>query len=192
MLYVVSDDELQLGVFPIAGNALGSLIRLLPGELPLEKEARKQVKPDFEVLTRLPAFDKYPRGALLALGSGSKKHRRRAVLLALDDHGVKGDTPRVIDASPLFDALAKDIDDVNVEGALVHGDRLVLMHRGNKSHTSNALATFSLAPILRSFAHDEELCKTPLLSLTRYDLGAIDGIPLCFTDGAELDDGSIL
>jgi hypothetical protein len=191
--YVVPDDELQLGVFPITANAPGSLIRLIEGELPLEKEERKQAKPDFEVLIRLPGFDRYPHGALLALGSGSKKRRRRAVVLGIDGREVvDGSAPRVVDASPLYEALDKEIDDVNIEGALVSGDRLLLMHRGNKSHSTNALATFSLPAILHSFAHDDELGKTHLLALTHYDLGGINGVPLCFTDGVELGAGSIL
>ena len=43
-LYVVADDELQLGVFPAIGNAPGDLLRLFPGELPRSHKPRKAKK----------------------------------------------------------------------------------------------------------------------------------------------------
>src|SRR5262245_45835362 len=83
-LYVIADDELQLACFPAAGAAPGTLLALLPGALPDGHEARKREKPDFEILLRLPALPRYPSGALLALGSGSRPNRERGALLALD------------------------------------------------------------------------------------------------------------
>src|SRR5688572_32889185 len=53
-LYVIADDELQLGVFE--GNGAGALVRLFPGELPKASAERKALKPDLEALVRLPSF----------------------------------------------------------------------------------------------------------------------------------------
>jgi len=191
-LYVVADDELHLGAFPVSGTAAGTLIRILDGDLPDVLEERKKLKPDFEALTLLPPFTNYPHGALLALGSGSRKRRCRGVLLALDGHGVTSAPVRVLDAARLFETLEKEIQDLNIEGAVVVEDLLLLLHRGNKSHADNAIITFRLQTLLNSIEHDDSLAKGPILAIQHYDLGGIDGIPLCFTDAAALADGRLV
>jgi hypothetical protein len=192
MLYVVADDELQLGVFPMQSDDPGHLIRMIDGELPGSSAERKQLKPDFEALTRLDPFDHNAHGALLAFGSGGRKYRRRVVLLALDDRGAIAGSPRVIDAASMFERLNSEVDDLNIEGAFVSGDRLMLMHRGNRSHPANAIIGLSLRAVLRSIARDDSLASFPILSVRRYDLGTVQGIPLCFTDGAALPDGELV
>jgi hypothetical protein len=192
MLYVVADDELQLGVFPMQSDDPGRLIRMIDGELPLSRAARKELKPDFEALTRLDPFDRYRHGALLAFGSGGRKHRRRVVLLALDEGGEIAGPSRVIDAARMFEGLSSEVDELNIEGAIVSGDRLMLMHRGNRSHPSNALIGLDLRVVLKSIVHEGSLASYPLVSMRRYDLGTVQGIPLSFTDGASLPDGGLL
>ena len=192
MLYVVVDDELQLGVFPMQSDNPGHLIRMIDGELPASSAERKQLKPDFEALTRLDPFDRYAHGALLALGSGGRKHRRRIVLLALDEHGAIAGSPRVIDAASMFERLSSEVDDLNIEGAVVSGDRLMLIHRGNRSHPDNAVIGVSLGAVLKSIARDDSLASCPILSVLRYDLGTVQGIPLSFTDGAALPDSELV
>ena len=191
-LFVVADDELQLAAFDCSNDTPGILVRLFEGELPLEARERKASKPDFEALTHLPPFANYHAGALLALGSGSRKGRRQAALLPLTDSSVDGSTVRILDASRLFDAMADEVDDVNVEGAITIGDRLVLMHRGNAKHPTCALVSFSLTPLLRSIDDDDKLGKVHIESVRHYELGKLDDAPLTFTDGCVLGDGSIL
>jgi hypothetical protein len=189
--YVVADDELQLGAFPIANSAPGTLIRMLPGDLPDDPGDRKKMKPDFEALTLLPAHAKYPHGALLALGSGSRKRRRYGVLLPIAERGALG-TPTVIDASPLYEMLQSDIDELNIEGAAIVGDRFVLLHRGNKLRSPNSTISFPLDVVLNSIARDSMLDKFPIVAIEHYDIGDIDGAPLSFTDSAALPDGRIV
>jgi hypothetical protein len=189
--YVVADDELHLGAFQLAGSAPGTLIQMLPGDLPDDPGDRKKMKPDFEALTLLPHHGKYPHGALLALGSGSRKRRRYGVLLPIDERGELS-TPTVIDASPLYEMLQSDIDELNIEGAAIVGDRFTLLHRGNKSHSRNAIISFDLDAVLRSIGRDNTLAKVPILAIEHYDLGDINGVPLSFTDLAALPDGSIV
>ena len=116
-IYVVADDELHLGVFAAAGNTPGRLLRLFDGALPAAKAARKKLKPDLEAITELPPFGDCPNGALLALGSGSERNRRRGALLRLDAGGAIDGTPRVIDVSGLFEALERRFPALNIEGA---------------------------------------------------------------------------
>src|SRR5262245_5072720 len=87
LLYVVADDELHLGIFGLGSTAPGRLMRIFSGELPAEKSERKAQKPDLEALTVLPPSAEHPRGALLAIASGSKARRRKGALLALDAQG---------------------------------------------------------------------------------------------------------
>jgi hypothetical protein len=192
MFYVVADDELHLGAFPVAGTAPGTLIRLLEGELPDSQGQRKKLKPDFEALLLLPAFAHYPHGAVLALGSGSKPQRRRAVLLALVAQGVNPASARVLDLSRFFARAAEEVADLNIEGAVVREEQLLLMHRGNKSNGENCLLSFNLAAVLAAIEHDDVLGKVPILAVRRYNLGALDAVPLCFTDGAVLPDGRLV
>jgi hypothetical protein len=104
-IYVVSDDELHLGVFDRADRKPGHLIRLFDGALADLKSDRKKQKPDLEALTLLPAHGKYHHGALFALGSGSKRNRRMGALLGLDAHGAVQSPPHVVDFSPFFASL---------------------------------------------------------------------------------------
>ncbi len=190
-IYVVADDEYHLGRFSIAGDSPGNLIRLLPGDLPLVEKKRKKMKPDFEVLALLGPSACPNRGALLALGSGSKDQRRRGVLLPLGTS--EPDLPRssVVDASALYAAAGQAVHKLNIEGAVIIEDRLVLLHRGNRKNSPNALLTFDLRAALDSLA-DEDSPPPPLLASQSFDLGEIGGVPFGFTDGAALPDGTLV
>ena len=189
--YVVADDELQLGVFDAEGCTPGTLIRMLPGELPLEAPERKEHKPDFETLVLLPAFAGYASGALLALGSGSTLHRRRGVMMQIDrDQRVT--SPQIIDAGALFDAMSRHVDDLNIEGAVAIDDRLLLLHRGNKTHPANAIGTFDLATFLDCITPAGVSRNVPLRAIRHHELDHVDGVPLTLTDLTALPDGRLL
>ena len=189
-IYVVADDELHLGVFDAAGRAPGRLLRLFDGELPIEKKARKQ-KPDLEAITQLPPFGNCPNGALLALGSGSKRNRCRGALLRLDARGIISGAPHLLDVSPLFEELERHCPALNIEGAVVIGGELRLLQRANKKHPRNAIVRYPLSAILGALASGVVIGAIEPASIDVVDLGAIDGIPLSFTDGASLPDGAM-
>ncbi len=189
-LYVIADDELHLGVFPTQGDAEGTLIRLLDGELPDGEKKRKRRKPDFEAQVRLPEFAKYPHGALLALGSGSRDNRSTGILLALNAKGFIAGAPRVLDLSRLFAPIDKAFDDLNIEGAVVFGQYLVLLQRGNKGNAGNALVSLDLHAFLRAIERDDRP-DALLFTVTPVELGSIEGVPWGLTDASVLSDGRI-
>ena len=191
-LYVVADDENQLGIFSRSSATAGRLLRLLDGDLPDEPKERKAHKPDFEVLTVLPAFGPYPYGALLALGSGSKKRRCRGIVLGLAADGAINTLPLIIDLKPLYDELAQQFADLNIEGAFVNQD-LNLLQRGNKAvNNQNAHIRLDLAKTLTAITQQQSLGADLLLTVTPKVLSDVEGVPLCFTDGVALPNGSWL
>lgn len=192
-LYVIADDELHLGVFDRSGAGAGTLVRLFPGELPNGPVERKALKPDLEALVRLPSFPGHPHGALLALASGSKPNRRSGAVLKLDESGLVAGEPCPYDLTRFYVSLESRFPALNIEGAAVLGDELVLFQRGSKSQPESALISFPLREII--FAMNSDTANDSSIAASRvqiFDLGAIEGVPLSFTDGAALPDGRIV
>jgi hypothetical protein len=184
-LYIVADDELHLAVVPLAPDAPGRWVRLFPGELPLEHKARKASKPDLEALARLPPLAGAPHGALLALGSGSTPRRERAVLLPLEAEGslALATSARGVDLSPLYGQLRQRFAELNIEGAAVRGDTLVLLQRGNGPSGANATVEVEVAALLEG--------RSLAPRIHEVDLGSLDGVRLTFTDASPLPDGRL-
>jgi hypothetical protein len=191
-IYVVADDELHLGVFPLESREPGRLIRLFTGELPVPKAERKRRKPDLEAITLLPAFERFPHGALLALGSGSEANRRRGSLLGIGADGALAGLPRTIDFSDMFAALENRIPALNIEGATVSGDEFWLLQRGNTTHPDNALVRFHLSSVLDAIASGAAVGAIPPMGIDLVPIERIDGVPLTFTDGASLPGGGMV
>ena len=190
-IYVIADEELHLGVFRTANRDPGHLVRLFDGALADSKTDRKKQKPDLEALTLIPADRKYPNGALLALGSGSRHNRRIGALLGLDAEGAVRGSPHVLDLSPVLAPLEDKFPALNIEGALVSGDELRLFQRGNTRHPENAIIRFQLSAVLDALNLKRTGMVKPF-AIDLCDLGQIDGIPLCFTDAASLPDGDMV
>ena len=190
-IYVVADDELHLGVFCTTDSKPGRLIRLFDGALPDAKPDRKKRKPDLEALTLLPAHRDYPHGALLALGSGSRRNRRMGALLGLDAQGAVRGSPHIVDLSPLLAPLDDEFSALNIEGAVVSGDELRVFQRGNKRHARNAVIRFPLLPLLDALSSGQTGAIKPA-AIDLFDLGQIDGVPFSFTDAAILPDGGMI
>jgi hypothetical protein len=185
-VYVVADDELALGEFELSREAPGRLRRVLEGELPVEHRERKKAKPDFEALTALPPFAGNPYGALVGLGSGSTTARDHGFVWRLGSDGSLNGEPGVIDLEPLYSLLRRELDELNIEGAAVMGDRFWLMQRGNSELGLNVVAELSLAEVMESMHRDRTFAATELLDLHSYDLGAIADERLTFSDASSL------
>lgn len=191
-LYVVADDGLHLGVFAAADDEPGALFRLLPGELPTDHKERKASKPDFEVLTHWATYTDAPGGALVALGSGSKPNRRIGALIPLDANQAVGEKPITFDIAPLYLALEHDVASLNIEGAVFHENMLWLFQRGNSEEGVNALIKVPLPAFQQCINNTTQNVSRSDLEITPIDLGALEGVPLTFTDATRLADGRIL
>ncbi len=185
-IYVIGDDSLFLGVFELSKPQPGTTIRVLSGDLPEGQDERSQAKPDLEALTMLPPFSGHAYGALLGLGSGSGPGRDRGFVCALNADGSLRGEARELDLASLFERLRTDIDELNIEGACVMGDRLWLMHRGNRGGTTNVVAELSLSRVMDSILGDARIDAGELAATRSYDLGELDGIELTFSDGTPL------
>jgi hypothetical protein len=189
-LFVVADDEHHLAMFDLSNREPGRLLAIFEGELPLGHKARKAAKPDCEALLVLPSFAGYPRGALLAMGSGSRPSRQRGALLALGAAADIQGPARTIDLAPLLAPLHDLIPDLNIEGAFVQGDRFSLMQRGNSNSAINARIDLSWHGLQRWLTEAGPVPKPD--SITHFELGTIGGVALSFTDGAPLPGGDWL
>lgn len=175
--YIVADDENTLYVFD-ADRAARQIV-LLPGELPEKKSTRKKQKADFEILV-----DLHQHG-LLAMGSGSRATRERAVWIDSRERVT------VIDTSALCACLRETFPELNLEGGVLVGDEFVLMQRGNRHDPRNALIFIANDDLQRALA-TQRFEITRAQRIIGLDLGQHDGIPWTCTDLAVLADGDLL
>ena len=190
--YVIGDDELDLGVFRLSSDEPGELRTALPGELPDDPDERSNEKPDLEALTALPPTARLPYGGLLGLGSGSNEARDRGFYWPLDARGALEGEPTVIELAPLYGLLRERLDDLNVEGAAVLGERFFVFHRGNAQGSENAIAELSLERVMESMHGDHALDVEELERIRAYDLGELGGTRLSFSDATALSDDLVV
>lgn len=190
-IYVIADDELHLGVFREDDSRSGELIRLFAGELPEGAKDRKKAKPDFETLAFVPAFEDFPQGALLAMGSGSRPNRTFGALLALNAAGAVEGLPRVVDLACIVTPLAEMFPALNIEGVVVRGETFTVFQRGNKKQSQSAMVHLPRGRVLRELGRAEQEAVAPR-ACHHVDLGDIDGIPLSFTDASVLPGGDMM
>jgi hypothetical protein len=182
--YVIADDEHHLAVFAEVEQS-GALHSIVSGNLPATKAERKKHKPDFETLFSMTVPGGLP--CLVAMGSGSRRNRNLAVVIALNGNGEPSSPARHLDLSPMFEPLVAVLGAINIEGALIARDAFVLLNRGVTGKTANAVARFRLADFFALMAGRVSAMKP--ISIEEFPLPAIDGVALGFTDGTPLPDG---
>ena len=175
-LWLLADDALVLQRYSLSGAWQAERI-LLPGTLPVDAKQRKPLKPDFEALLSLPD------DRLLALGSGSTERRCRGCL-------VEADSVRVIDLSPLYQALAGHFQELNIEGGVVCRGQLLLAQRGNGRGWENAVVLLDLSRVLRDLENGQ-LSAATLLQIVPLQLPELDGVPLSLTDLSVAPSGAL-
>lgn len=176
-VYVIGDDLLELAVFRQSAPGPGELVRVLE---------ESDDKRDVEALTVLPPFEGHAYGALLGLGSGSAPGRDLGFVCALAADGSLAGDPAHVDLGPLYRRLGESIDGLNVEGACVMGDDLWLLHRGNRGDETNVVAELPLDGVMRSLRGDLTIDGHELGGMRSYDLGALDEVPLTFSDATPI------
>jgi hypothetical protein len=182
-LVVIDDASVFGGIFSQAKTP-GRSLRLFPPveghEHFSEAAGTKGLKPDLEVLVPLPD------GSLLAMGSGSRNRgvgsretRVRAVKIS-SDWKVE-----IFHLGPLYEKLSEVQDSLNIEGALVDGDGLLLFLRGN--------GRGGKPMIVQLLDLKEALAGRPMLGSSREVLlPTLKGAALGFTDACTLPDGTRL
>jgi hypothetical protein len=186
--YVVADDEHHLAVFRDLATP-GALHRIRDGDLPRRKSTRKRRKPDLETLTSLPPHWTGAR-LLLALGSGSRANRCTGFAVPIRRDGSLSARVHAFDLGALYRPLIARFGGLNVEGAMVVGDQLVLLNRGGREGLPNAALFVPMAALLAAMSAGVGRAAAP--RVMPFDLGTLDGVALGFTDGAARPDGSWL
>ena len=179
-LAIIQDDALFVAL--VDGEGRVSSVSLPPGHggrrLFDDARGNKRHKLDLEACLVLGS-------SLVVFGSGSTPERERVVLVH-DDGSV-----RVVDASALYAKLRARRDftgsELNIEGALAHGERVILASRGNGAPNQHGMpvdATCCLyTAALQAFLEDPTRHPPPAVTdVEQFDLGHIDGARLTFTD----------
>ncbi|MEO3690558.1 DUF6929 family protein [Roseateles paludis] len=175
---VVGDDLKHLGVFDSHARP-GQRLRLLPGGLPKGPKARKRVKPDFEILLEW-------RGGLLALGSGSSSRPTRDRAVHLPSLQA---APLAFALTLLYERLRAELGPLNLEGALLQGDELWLLQRGNAGGLLGNARIRLHASVLEGLLVGAGIDAGLALHVEPMALGELDGVPLGFTDACALPAG---
>jgi hypothetical protein len=189
-LAVVQDDASFLAILRGASDVRAIALPSHDGVRQFDDgRGNKKSKLDLEACLALEG------GALLvAFGSGSTPARERIVLVE-DPAGID---PRVsvVEAPSLYAAMRADPifcgSELNVEGAAIAGDAVILLQRGNgapcgplrPADASARIDRVALVGHLRGLASGESLPCPPLRDVVSWELGAASGTRLTFTDAA--------
>lgn len=194
-LVLVQDDALWLGLLEPAGGGCESVplpaIRGEPDKLFDEGLGNKRRKPDLEscLVTEVDG-----ERWLVAFGSGSTPAREKLLV-------VRGEEARRlawVEAPRLYARLRAAFGgpQLNLEGAaLVGGGTLRLFQRGNGATKNglvpvNGTCDLAWAPILDALRAGREPFEEPR-ALVRWELGALQGVRLGFTDATPAPGGAV-
>lgn len=195
-LAVVQDDANFIALADPA-TGLCRAVELPAGEGGLrlfgDDRGNKRFKLDLEGCVAIPGAD---GGMLLAFGSGSTERRERILSATklsdgadarVDLHNASGFYARLREAAEFAGS------ELNVEGAAWRGGRIVLLNRGNGATIDDRGPVDALCEVdwsaLRAHLSDPAAHPPPFPeSIRAYDLGAIDGWALNFTDAAAFGD----
>jgi uncharacterized protein DUF6929 len=186
-LVIVQDDVRALAVRDSQGSVRPVLLPPhASGARVFGDEARnKREKLDLEACVVLPD------GRFVAFGSGATPARERLVLLS-GRH-----PPAVLDAAAFYGALRAAVvqhgERINIEGAVVSGQRLMIFHRGNDRRAAGATNAIAELDSAAFASWLDGRAPPPLVTrLTTVDLGAERGVPFGFTDAAAVDDDRVV
>jgi hypothetical protein len=183
-LIVVQDDVDALAVLEMSGTIRPVLLPArIAGQRVFDKASgNKRFKLDLEASVVLAD------GRFVAFGSGAKRVRERLVTWR------PGTTPVTVEAATFYaevrTAVTSDELRLNVEGAVICGQRLLLFHRGNETRHGAVKPTSTIAEldVARFVSWLDGASSVPrVVSVTDVDLGAVGDVPYGFTDAVALD-----
>ncbi len=191
-LLVVADDELHLAVFDFHNEGPGTLLRLLPGTLPDDYQARKKAKPNLESITLLPPYEYAPHGALLVVPSMSRRNRIDGLMMLLDRQQLSNSQFVPLDFTQIRAKLASMVKELNVEGIVIGKKAVKLFHRGSKNKSRSTVFELNADQFLKDMHDSHIISGDHIQNHIEYDLGDIDGVALQFTDAVALSDDRVL
>ncbi len=193
-LVIVQDDALFLALVDTQSGRVDSIPLPAVGGVRCfdDERGNKAGKPDFEACLEY-------RDALYIFGSGSTASRERVVRVGGICGSSHGAAPvlEVLKAHRLYASLRSDVlfsgSELNVEGALVVEGRLRLFQRGNGAPHGgispvNAICDLDLDHLFRYLDSGDAMDPPPVREVTQFNLGAMGGVKLSFTDAAALGD----
>lgn len=185
--YIIADDEVSLAEFKFEGNPKANYIKLLEKELPLDAAQRKKQKPDWESLVQLEIAK--DQRIILAVPSGSTENRMVGAFLRLDSAGVidKNSEPVTVDFCEIYKSLKERFAELNIEGACVLNNKIMLFQRGNGASGKNAIIDIDLAGFCNDLVNASAIKAQHVLAVTEYHLGHLEGHKLDFTDACVAD-----
>jgi hypothetical protein len=151
-LYLVGDDAKNLLILDTAYDEIDS-IEIFKG---LDKRIAKAEKADFEASTIVGSGE---TAKIIIFGSGSTELRKKVAQLTIDN---PGDTLQILDTSPFINRLSSAVRIVNIEGAAMVKDMLVLANRANEGNPVNSLVITTTA-----YVHNPDIAT---FTLTTIDL----------------------
>lgn len=134
-LYLISDDANYILILDSSYRCVGTI----PLFNYAEKRIPKNVKADLETSTIITIHDK---DYLLVIGSASGKERKGVFIIPLLEPGMYKDEPlfqMLKDKTFIKKLRSAGINDVNIEGAAIVGDYIILSSRGNRANPINQL-----------------------------------------------------
>jgi hypothetical protein len=194
-LAVVQDDAHFIALVDVAAPTTVDVVALPAGVGGLRQfdsvRGNKRHKFDLESMI---AVDVGGAATLLALGSGSTAAREVLVVVTFGSDGIDA---RIVALPALFALLKsrRDFagDELNIEGMVIVDDALRLVNRGNGAGIgADAMVDIPLAAFLEHIASPSETPPPVPGRCWRFDLGAIDGVRLTFTDATRARDGRLV
>ncbi|HXH30672.1 MAG TPA: hypothetical protein VNJ01_07650 [Bacteriovoracaceae bacterium] len=170
---MVADDDLHLWVYDRNWNNVG-IHPLLPGTLPPCNPERKAAKPDFEAMA-------YHSGYLWIFSSGSKKHRISGASVLLDGSGAYV-SHAPFDLKNLYGGLSKFIPELNIEGAVISEDELILFQRGNGESCLSGLVYLDLETFCQDMEKSHAISFAAFKRFELITVGAVNDVPYSLTD----------
>jgi hypothetical protein len=181
--YIVADNNLGLGILD-AKSGEAYLEPILPGTLPTDEKALKRQKPDFEALFAITDPRLISIG-LIAFPSGSSSQRYTGIYIPILEDGAVNVLGVIrFDLAPIFNQIIAVHGHLNIEGAQLVGDKLILFHRGNSLSDTNRIFEYKNSDFIDIIHGTPSGTGILPLRTQAFDLGTFEGVKLTITDAS--------